>query len=918
MRLTWLALASSMLALLLAPAAEAAVTLDGSTKVLVALQEPWGQDVRSLRGRRDLRFIITLKEAAADLARYVTRTTGAKAAVGAWREGFDGVVIHVGRTPFVKARGLKTEDLDLEGYVIKTVGSNVMLVGRTDLATRHAVYAFTEKRLGVRWYWPSELGTYVPPPRRVDLGDLDERSNPASWARYFTVHARTESRRWERRNRLQDHWTVRLKGNSHSMAAILPRKAYSETHPEYFALRKGKRNVPPTKYLERRAAYCLTNPKVAEITADWIKHYFEKRPEAFSVSMAMNDTTWYCECPRCRAEGVPGATDGPNYADRYFGFVNRVARLVRPTCPGKFIGVLAYGGASVLPNRLKAVESNVNIYLVSGSPGYNYLPAWKQRRFDLTRKWAEFAGSVCIYTYQFGSAGSRFFQMPVFYPKLVAEELRFCRKVGVKGQVIEMLPFWAFSPRPWIVGKLLWDPSRSVDGLLDDFCPRMFGPAAGDMKRYFGLLGKAWLGQGPMKKLSGSDSQYAVMLPCFPRLEQALASAARRARTPEQKARVQFFADGLRTTRLFARSWEISGRFNPFPATARQTFTALKAARDLYANEKALERHRDTLEKKYKLTKRMIAPRDKTYLVRETLERCAAWFEDNGYKPEAALLRSSPAAKLGKPGENALQPGGLAAILAKEEAILAKAGLEPAKGDTGATLVKYVDNAAAAEKTGARLLIRESFESEGAIRGNGGAIKGKLTFEPGLSGKAAFLCSKDAVVGYPVDRINPRAGAIEFFVKTRWAGRKGNFNVCLVCTGGNFDPPGHLSIRAGEAKGRRRLSFTLYTVGVVAYALVPVRKWEEDTWHHLAAVWQVDPKRPKENRLVFYVDGKPYATRHKIARARDVKLKGPFAIGNRPVSQRFMTYPLVVVDELRVYDRPIPPKAFSGARIKKR
>ena len=905
-------LVAAMLAAFLAPGhtVRAETVLGKSSQCLVALPKEWTGSAAKLRKLKNFRLIFQIREAADDLARYLGEAVGAKAMVGPWREAFDGVAFHIGQTPFVRSQRLALDDLDHEGYLIETAGRNVMLVGRTDLATRHAVHAFIEKHLGVRWYWPHELGTVVPRREKLALPDLDQRSNPAFLARYFTVHGRDDSRRWERRNRLQDHWTVRLKGNSHSMAAIIPKKEYGKDHPEYYSLRKGKRFVPPSRHLERRATYCLTNPALARITADWMIDRFGRYPDAFSLSMAMNDSTWYCQCARCKAEGVVGATDGPNYADRYFGFVNRVARKVAQKYPDKYVGVMAYGGARVLPNRLKALGSNVNVYLVSGSPAYNFVPSSKERRFNLTREWGRFAGSLCVYTYQFGSANNRFYQVPTFYPHLAAEELRYCNRVGVKGQVIEMLPFWAFSPKAWITGKLLWDPSLSVDALLDDFCDNLFGPAAEDMKRYFSLLEEAWLCQRRARTLSGSDTQYALFQPFSGRMDAALRSALSRADTEKRKQRVRFFKDGIRTTQLFAKSWEISGEFSPYPTTARGALNALRWTKELHENETAIQGHREMLEEKYGLSQRMIAPRDKTYLVRETVERCAAWFGKNGFSAEAALLRSSPAIRMGKPGAEELKPGGIAAVLENEKTILARVGPEQA-GSAGGARAVFVDNSEKAKASGAKLLFSESFESADRILESGASIKGHIRFEHGVHGQAAYLCSKDSLVGYPLEKIGERAGTIEFFLKTRWAGREEGFTAYLVCTGGNFDPPGHLSVRGRRRKGVIELALTLYAQGVVAYCLAPVKDWKDETWNHVGAGWRVDPKKPDTNLLALYVNGKPHLTRHKISKARDVRLKAPFGVGNRPVSQRHMAYPLFVVDEFRIYDRPIPPKAFS-------
>jgi len=913
------------------------IVLQKSSGGLVVLPD----SLRADGADRDSKEVEQLREATRDLARYLSEVCGAEVTIGKDQKDFPGIAIHIGRTDFVAEQKLDLESLDLEGFVIKGEGKNVLLAGRTLLGTRHAIYSFLERYCGVRWYFPGELGTFVPRRERIVLKDLNDRENPAFLARYFTVHGKDEARRWERRNKLQDHWTVRLKGNSHSMASVIPARTYGAEHPEYFALRDGKRNVPQDSRRELRAAYCLTNPEVIDICAQWIIRHFDRRPEATSVSMAMNDTTRYCQCERCEAEGVRGTTDGPNYADRYFTFVNRVARKVKPKHPDELIGVLAYGGARVLPNRLKRLEDNINVYLVAGGPGYSHLESYRKPREDLIRGWSAFTGNLCVYGYQFGTSESRFLQIPTFYPHLVAEDLRFLDRAGVKGSVTEMLPFWAFSPRPWLMAGLLWNPELSVDRLLGECCASMFGEAASDVRRYFGLLEEAWLGQKEIRRISSSDAQYEIMEPYFGRLDAVLGSALRKATGGKEKARVKFFADGFSATRLFAKSCEIARSYPLFPATTEELFAALKGALRLYENEKAIEEHRTLLEEKYGIDRGVIAPREKSDLVRRTLERCAAWFDRHGLKDEADLVRKGPAAIFGREElvaaqkaadrelavaagleeegtdedeESGAEEDGLKQVLDREQALIAGleergVGLRPRP----TMLVRYVDRTEAALAKGAKLLLRAPFEDGTEMAKSGATTSGKLVFERGLSGRAVFLREKHSLISLPLTKLNARSGTIEFFVKTRWTGRTGPFRTNLVCTGGNYDPPGHLSISIGGEGETRTLAFTLYFVGGNNYVRIPLRSWQEDAWYHVAAMWRIDPDDPERNRIALYLNGKAGEARFSMGKAQDIRPTGPLGIGNRPVSYQFMDYPVLLLDELRIYDRPIPAKALSFA-----
>ena len=44
----------------------------------------------------------------------------------------------------------------------------------------------------------------------------------------------------------------------------------------------------------------------------------------------------------------------------------------------------------------------------------------------------------------------------------------------------------------WLYTKLAWNPYEDVDGLIADFCDKVFGDAAEDMKEYYSLLQQSW------------------------------------------------------------------------------------------------------------------------------------------------------------------------------------------------------------------------------------------------------------------------------------------------------------------------------------------------------------------------------------------------------------------------------------------
>jgi hypothetical protein len=484
----------------------------------------------------------------------------------------------------------------------------------------------------------------------------------------------------------------------------------------------------------------------------------------------------------------------------------------------------------------------------------------------------------------------------------MADSFLFAWKQGVRGQVIEMLPVWNFDPKAWLAARLLWNPQASPDDLIEGFCRDMFGPAAPAMRQYFAMLEDAWMAQPlPVRSTSSSESQYGIIQPRLNDLDARLKDALGQASTPLEKRRVQFFADGLRTTALFIQSYETVRRLNPFPATPVEVFSALEGVAELRRSEDAAAAHLRALKEQCGIGPEVIAPRDRAPLIKAVLDRCVRRLAAQGFVREAEALKA----------------GDLEAVLKARPALAAAGRLKetpPAKPGPEAVLIEEVRTPAVGE---AKLLLHEPFESAADVEAHGGVIDGDADFVEGIRGRAAYLNGPFSCVLFPNDRLNPSAGTIEFALKTRWAGRDEEFSHMLFGTQGNLDPPGHVSISISGPAGKRVLSTTVYYTTGSFYSRIPLTDWREDTWHHVAAVWRIDPTDPAKTFVRTYLDGQP-STDRPAGKAGEIRLAGTqFGVGNRPIQAGARAYPMIVVDELRIYDRPLSPEGFSFRKAKR-
>ena len=111
--------------------------------------------------------------------------------------------IYVGVTDAALQQGIHSNELDVEEFVLRTVGRDLYIVGKelhpdqdyptsrphgeprnplsnecVHSGTLFGVYEILERYVGVCWLWPGELGTYVPRAASIEVPALDETFRP--------------------------------------------------------------------------------------------------------------------------------------------------------------------------------------------------------------------------------------------------------------------------------------------------------------------------------------------------------------------------------------------------------------------------------------------------------------------------------------------------------------------------------------------------------------------------------------------------------------------------------------------------------------------------------------------------------------------------------------------------------------------
>ncbi|MEN6403491.1 MAG: DUF4838 domain-containing protein [Armatimonadia bacterium] len=383
----------------------------------------------------------------------------------------------------------------------------------TNYGTNGTTWAAMEllERLGCRWLWPGELGEVVPSVKTVTVPeDLDYSFTPPVIQRHIRMP------KWNERQQAgldklgitkeqaealfasgADWWLHNRNGKQgqmsygHAFGDYWER--FGKDHPDWFALQPDGTRNQGTKSTER-TRLCVSNPELQkQVAADAIEK-LKADPSLYCASISPNDggPQYFCTCEKCEAWD---AKDGPviefrikdgkhvSLTDRYVKFYNAVAEIVAKEMPDRRLGAYAYSCYSTPPMHVKL---HPNVFI--GYVGFTYLnDAARKVSQDAWMAWAKAAPGGLFLRPNLYMTGMGF---PVFYPHRLGADLKMCADNGMKVTDFDTcMNHWALNGIDYYITiRLLWDPSKSVDEILDDYYKTGFGPAAAPVKKYHEAL----------------------------------------------------------------------------------------------------------------------------------------------------------------------------------------------------------------------------------------------------------------------------------------------------------------------------------------------------------------------------------------------------------------------------------------------
>ncbi|MEM8891474.1 MAG: DUF4838 domain-containing protein, partial [Bacteroidota bacterium] len=309
--------------------------------------------------------------AAHELQQYLKAASGSELPISSNKEAGGMIVL------------AKDENLPPHTVSYKVEGTNFYIkAGRWD-GISDAVYSFLENELGIRFYSP-EVEKIPQQSSLIFSKDLNYTYTPPIHVR--TVHSRLFYKNPEFAEKLrvtQEAFPGYVpRARVHTFHRFLPADQYYEEHPEYYALRNGRRLT---------TQLCLTNQEVFHIVRDSVEALLEAYPDSDVISVSQDDNTQYCQCESC--EAIHKREDSP--AGSMIYFVNKIAQEF----PEKQISTLAYQYTRKAPRKIKPA-SNVLITLCSIECDRS--AAIGEKCQDFTRDlqaWAKLTDNIRIWDY---------------------------------------------------------------------------------------------------------------------------------------------------------------------------------------------------------------------------------------------------------------------------------------------------------------------------------------------------------------------------------------------------------------------------------------------------------------------------------------------------------------------------------------
>ena len=444
--------------------------------------------------------------------------------------------IILGENDYSRKAGIDLSGLPRDGFIIEANGTHIFVVGKDDRAinirrsmergsfaqhferaTLFGVYDFLERFIGVKFYFPGEIGTVIPEHKNltipmmtvVEMPDYQVRN--LSWYQGHWYEGKGRDAGVSAEKNL-NYYRLRFETaripTTHGLARLGYLARFGETNPEYFAVMSdGKRHNNPA--IRHPGQVCLSSGIREQIFQDAKAYLTGKSAEEAGILMGDIGYRWSpnacqpgyfnimpqdgfypCQCPKCSPYFSKGSQATSDFV---WNLVREIAlKLKEEKIPGH-LTMMAYAPYRDVPNV--EIPDNVLVMVAEHGPWGIYNKETQDRDNKEIRAWVKKTGrKTWLWNYANKWGKREMPGIPQVTPRAIGEYYKE-QKPYIFGAYMESetdkyifnaLNFYVFS-------KVCWDNDSDVAAILDEYYKLMFGPAAEVMQSIDVRFEEIWI-----------------------------------------------------------------------------------------------------------------------------------------------------------------------------------------------------------------------------------------------------------------------------------------------------------------------------------------------------------------------------------------------------------------------------------------
>jgi hypothetical protein len=440
--------------------------------------------------------------------------------------------IVIGDCDAARAAGIDAAKIPIEGFVVKTAPNRVFLAGSTQPlppgsdrwstwtndGTAWAVADFLERFVGVRWYWPAELGgRSITPGATLAIPPIHYSDQPVFRQRQFFPNygwKLPQQARWFDKEPLPfapgaipdgvaevamptylplvrngNSWPYLIKVHEPQNLWHGHSGEWLEAHKVMFAVKAdGSRNF---------SMFCYSALETFAFVVDGCERVWSKGGEgggaswvtATCVTVSPADAALDCYCPACRETMAKGG------ASLVMGlFVKRMCEEVKKRWPDKKVIYLPYWNYQKCPDSVQFPDNLTVMVCTTGAPmALMRQKDGRRATEDNLHAWSAKVGGP-ITDWDYSDRGSGWTYGPLQYPHVVRDFYR-TNRTCLAGSFLNggiMSDWTTTAPTLYVWMKVLWNPDVEVDAVLDEMCRRLYGKAGGTVRELIRLECERW------------------------------------------------------------------------------------------------------------------------------------------------------------------------------------------------------------------------------------------------------------------------------------------------------------------------------------------------------------------------------------------------------------------------------------------